>query len=307
MTRSSGRRRDLRKPRERSISKVLQSGLARRMSRFLCISHIRYGPPAGSTRLYRRLAPPDATAVDLMNRRIDPLLRSVVQHGLPASRRDTEIIDDHKAPGRELWVQMLQRQIGGFVQIAVQPDQRKTTASQRRQSVAEQTLDEHDLVVQQTVAIEIGLDGIERHRQLRMPIQSIAAIGRVYVGLRRRHAFEGIRDIDLARAHAVGGQDAAHEDTAAAAPHAGFYEIPGYIVVERRLGEITQVVEPIDANHGVGRRWSQRARRALAAIELVARAPRTRHRVAVDAIDNAANEEIDVKITRRRFQGMTPL
>src|SRR5580704_10841427 len=136
MTRSSGRRRDLRKPRERSISKVLQSGLARRMSRFLCISHIRYGPPAGSTRLYRRLAPPDAAAVDLMNRRIDPLLRSVVQHGLPASRRDTEIVYDHEASRSDLRMQMLQRHECGLIQIAVQPDQRERTASQRRQSVA---------------------------------------------------------------------------------------------------------------------------------------------------------------------------
>src|SRR5580704_17573937 len=307
MTRSSGRRRDLRKPRERSISKVLQSGLARRMSRFLCISHIRYGPPAGSTRLYRRLAPPDAAAVDLMNRRIDPLLRSVVQHGLPASRRDTEIIDDHKASGREFWMQMLQRQVGGFVQIAVQPDQRKRAASQRRQSVAEHTLDEHDLVVQQTVTIEIGFDSIEWHRQFRMPVQSIAAIGRVKFWAWRWHALERIRDIDLALAHAVGGQDAAHEDAAAAAPHAGFYEVAGYVVIESGLREITQVMQPVDADHGVCRRWTQRAGRALAAIELVAGAPRTRHGVAVDAVDNAANEEINVKITRRRFQGMTPL
>src|SRR5580700_380521 len=306
MTRSSGRWRDLRKPRECSRSKVFQSGLARKMSRFLCISNIRYGPHAGSIRLHRRLAPPYAAAVDLMNRRIDPLLRSVVQHGLPASRRDTEIVDNRKASGRELWMQMLQRQVGGFVQIAVQPDQRKRAALQRWQSVAEQTLDEHDLIVQQAVAIEIGLDGIERHRQFRMPVQSIAAIGRVQFGLRRRHALEGIRDIDLARAHAVGGQDAAQEDTAAAAPHAGFYEVAGYIVIESRLREITQVMQPVDANHGVGRRWTQRARRALAAIELVAGTPRTRHGVAVDAVDNAANEEIDVKIARRRFQGMTP-
>jgi hypothetical protein len=73
------------------------------------------------------------------------------------------------------------------------------------------------------------------------------------------------------------------------------------------LREITQVMQPIDADHGVGCRWTQRARRTLAAIELVAGAPRARHRVAIDAIDNAANEEIDVKIARRRFQGMTPL
>src|SRR5580704_16036079 len=132
MTRSSGRWRDLRKPRERSRSKVFQSGLARRMSRLLCISNIRYGPHARSIRLHGRLAPPYAAAVDLMNRRIDPLLRSVVQHGLPASRRDAEIVDDHKASGRELWMQMLQRQVGGFVQIAIQPDQRKGAALQRR-------------------------------------------------------------------------------------------------------------------------------------------------------------------------------
>src|SRR3984957_4107582 len=113
MTRSSGRWRDLRKPRERSRSKVSQSGLARRMSKCFCISHIRYGPHARSTRLHCRLAPPYAAAVDLMNRRIDFVLRSIIQHRLPASRRDTEIVDNHKASGRELWKQMLQRLGGG--------------------------------------------------------------------------------------------------------------------------------------------------------------------------------------------------
>src|SRR6202051_254207 len=241
-----------------------------------------------------------------MNWSVDPVLRSIVEHGLPTPRCDTEIVDDHEASRSEFWMQMLQRHGGGFVQVAVQPDQRKRTASQRRQCVAEETLNEHNLVVEQTIAVEIGLDGIERHRQFRMSVQSVAAIGRIQFGSRRRHALEGIRDVDLALAHAVGCQDAAHEDTAAAAPHAGFYEVARYVVVERPLGEIMQIAQPIDANHGVGRRWSQRARRALATIELVAGAPRAGHGVAVDTVDDAANEEINVKITRRRLQGMTP-
>jgi 2-polyprenyl-6-methoxyphenol hydroxylase-like FAD-dependent oxidoreductase len=81
MTRSSGKRRDLRKPRERSISKVFQSGLARRMSRLLCISLIQqsdcsrlsrqvfFGPRAGSTPVtlpgcatIRRCGRPDESA-----------------------------------------------------------------------------------------------------------------------------------------------------------------------------------------------------------------------------------------------------
>src|ERR1700686_1233366 len=157
MTRSSGRWRDFRKMRERSISKVFQSGLARRMSRFLCISLIQqsgcsrrsiFSASLFRTRLRCRLAPPYAAAVDLMNRRVDLVLRSIVEHRLPASHRDTEIVDDHEAARRELRMQVLQRQVGGFVQIAVQPDQSKRAAPQRWQSVAEQTLDEHDLVVQ---------------------------------------------------------------------------------------------------------------------------------------------------------------
>ena len=115
-------------------------------------------------------------------------------------------------------------------------------------------MNKDDLLVEQIVACEVSLDLVERNRELVVDAEVAAIIRGIESRPRRRKTGEGVGDISLAIRRGVCRQHAPHQNTASAAPYAGFDEIAGNVAIDRALREVAQIFETVQTNHRVRER-----------------------------------------------------
>lgn len=78
-------------------------------------------------------------------------------HGLPALRNPI-IVNDEKPPLRQPRVKILKGEEGRRVEVAVQPDDRESTASEPRERLVEPPLDKLNLTIENTELAEQRFD-----------------------------------------------------------------------------------------------------------------------------------------------------
>src|ERR1035438_7513804 len=179
-----------------------------------------------------------------------------ILHGVATGRDTPIIVDQTVATGGQLRIQACKRIPCGFVQVAVQANDRKTLRLRDGgQCVAKPAFQKAHLGVEQTVPREILPYLFFRYGKLVKLIECrfslFGGIGGVLVRVRFRYAFKGVRNPHGARGFAVSLQESAHENAGAAAPDAGFDQIAGHAALDRVGNAFLYVFEPLESNHGL--------------------------------------------------------
>src|SRR5437763_10699891 len=136
-------------------------------------------------------APPERSLhVDRDNGIVNPAGGAEIVDRLLAGRNHAVVVDDHISAPRHPVVQIREGIHRRFVQISVEPQDRQLLDRRIRQRVAEPSLKEPDLLVEQLVALEIVPHVLQGDGELPVLLEMNARVERILAGVGRRQPFE---------------------------------------------------------------------------------------------------------------------
>ena len=109
----------------------------------------------------------------------------------------------------------------------------------------EPALDKSNLVIEESVSPEIGLNIFSTHGQPDLVVKVAESVQRIPGRIGFRNARERVGEPHLLVTDPAGSEESPHEDCTAAAPHAGFDEVPGNLIFDNSLDTMANVVKAL--------------------------------------------------------------
>ena len=199
-------------------------------------------------------SPERSGAVDVHDWLVDLVLGSEVLHCLAARRIRAVVVHDAVPAERQPGIEVFEALYGGLVQVPVEPYKGPCVPCEGRQRLLEPALDEANVVIEEPVSPEIGLNIFSTDGQPDLVVKVAEPVQRIPGRIGFRNAREGVGEPHLLVTHPMGSQDPPHEDCAASAPHPGLDEVSGNLVFDNSFDTVADVVKALQADHRLARK-----------------------------------------------------